>query len=296
MRYAVIDIGANTVRLQIYDLKDKDSNPTTLFSKKMVAGLVTYIEDGKLSDKGCKKLVKVLSAHLNTVKLFNVKDSFVFATASLRLVTNLKEVKKLVKNECKIDLMILSQEEEAKLGYAGIQLSCNASEGFTVDIGGGSTEIVQFKDTVANVFLNLGFGSLSIYKNYVSLLLPNLREVKKIERFVQANIKIHTGAQTNTIFGIGGTMRAIGNILSEFLPDNSNMRFSYNDILFLYKNLLSHNKKLFKTILQVSPERVHTITPGTIIVKNILEEFHANEVIVCNTGLRGGVLISNIKR
>ena len=295
MRYAVIDIGANTVRLQVYTIKDK--TPTTIFSKKMVAGLVTYIDDdGRLSEKGQKKLINVMSTHLDSVKLFNVKDCFVFATASLRSVSNIKEVKKLVKNECGIDLIVLSQEEEAKLGYIGIQLSCAADEGFTVDIGGGSTEIVQFKDKVASVFLNLSFGSLSLYKHYVNFLLPSVFESRKINKFVRKNISIRKDVNTHTIFGIGGTIRSIGNILSEYLPDTSNKRFSYNDVLLLHKKLQSHDKKLFRTILQVSPERVHTISPGVIIVKNILEEFNAKEVSVCNTGLREGVLISNLNK
>lgn len=294
MRYAVIDIGANTVRVQVYDVEN--SLPLTIFSKKIVAGLVTYIEDGKLSEKGQKKLIGVLSAHLKAVYLFSVKDTFVFATASLRSISNLKEVKKAVKNECGIDLNVLSQDDEAKLGYAGIQLSCDEDSGFTVDVGGGSTEIVQFKKKIASVFLNLDFGALSLYKNYVKFLLPTLFEIKKLDRFLKKSIHIKESVNTKTIFGIGGTIRAIGNILSEFLPNNSNVLFSYNDVEVLYKNLLSHDRKLFKIVLQVCPERVHTITTGTLIVKDILEKFNAQEVSVFNTGLREGVLMYNLNK
>lgn len=292
MRYAVIDIGANTVRLQVYEVSDKI--PKTLFTKKIVAGLVTYIENRRLTEKGCRKLIKVLSTHLSTVELFAVEKTLVFATASLRNIENAAEVNQVVKEQTHIDLMILSQEEEAKLGYAGIALSCNATEGFTVDIGGGSTEIVHFKNKAANVYLNLDFGSLSLYKNNIALVLPSTQEAKKINSFVKKRMEREAAVSSEVIFGIGGTVRAIGNILSEFMPNNSNTKFSYNDVVLLYKELQAQNPKLFKTILQVVPERVHTITPGTIIVKNILEKFNAHEVIVCNTGLREGILLSSL--
>lgn len=292
MRYAVIDIGANTVRLQVYEVSDKI--PKTLFTKKIVAGLVTYIENRRLTEKGCRKLIKVLSTHLSTVELFAVEKTLVFATASLRNIENAAEVNQVVKEQTHIDLMILSQEEEAKLGYAGIALSCNATEGFTVDIGGGSTEIVHFKNKAANVYLNLDFGSLSLYKNNIALVLPSTQEAKKINSFVKKRMEREAAVSSEVIFGIGGTVRAIGNILSEFMPNNSNTKFSYNDVVLLYKELLAQNPKPFKTILQVVPERVHTITPGTIIVKNILEKFNAHEMIVCNTGLREGILLSSL--
>lgn len=256
--------------------------------------MVTYIENRRLTEKGCRKLIKVLSTHLSTVELFAVEKTLVFATASLRNIENAAEVNQVVKEQTHIDLMILSQEEEAKLGYAGIALSCNATEGFTVDIGGGSTEIVHFKNKAANVYLNLDFGSLSLYKNNIALVLPSTQEAKKINSFVKKRMEREAAVSSEVIFGIGGTVRAIGNILSEFMPNNSNTKFSYNDVVLLYKELLAQNPKLFKTILQVVPERVHTITPGTIIVKNILEKFNAHEVIVCNTGLREGILLSSL--
>ncbi|MEL3909349.1 MAG: hypothetical protein P1P64_10145 [Treponemataceae bacterium] len=297
MRYGVVDIGANTVRLQVYSFKNKVL--TSLFTKKTVAGLVTYIENGRFTEKGFKKLIMVLQGLFNTIDIFSLRKVFVFATASLRSVENLAEVKKVVKKETGIDLIILSQEEEARLGYLGIELSftddAKTKQGYTVDIGGGSIEIVQFKNREANVYLNLGFGCLSLYKDFVELVLPTKQEIKRIEAFAKKKIKIGAKASTNTIFGIGGTMRAVGNILSEFLPNNINTRFSYNDVLILYKNLISKNKDLFQVVLQVTPERVHTIIPGTIVVKNILEKFSAKEVIVCNTGLREGVLLSKLK-
>ena len=43
MKYGIIDIGSNTIRLIIY-LVDQDKNITRLTDKKYVAGLASYIK------------------------------------------------------------------------------------------------------------------------------------------------------------------------------------------------------------------------------------------------------------
>lgn len=292
MRVAVIDIGANTIRLQVYEVFHNQAE--TIFTKKVTAGLVTYIDNGQLSERGLARLISILSTHMRTIKLFKVRQTIAFATASLRNISNLDYVKRTIKEKAKTDLVILSQEEEAQLGYLGISHFTQMTEGFTVDIGGGSTEIVRFKNNSANVFLNLNFGCLSLYEDYVNLILPAKDEIKKMNAHVNDCIKAHEKINVERIIGIGGTMRAAGNIISEFLPNHSNTLFSYDDLMHLYKGLTAQDHKLFKIVLQVSPERVHTITPGIIIIKNILEIFHAASVQVSNTGLREGVLFGKI--
>ena len=47
MIYGVVDVGSNTVRLCIYDVKD--GRITSMFNNKTTAGLIGYVNDGELS-------------------------------------------------------------------------------------------------------------------------------------------------------------------------------------------------------------------------------------------------------
>ena len=58
MLYGIVDIGSNTVRLNVYRCDDDDIR--VVFSKKDNLGLVFYIKSGKLTNIGIEKLITVL--------------------------------------------------------------------------------------------------------------------------------------------------------------------------------------------------------------------------------------------
>lgn len=47
--YGIIDIGSNTMRLNIY--KYENDNLYLMLSKKLTAGLASYVDDGKMNKK-----------------------------------------------------------------------------------------------------------------------------------------------------------------------------------------------------------------------------------------------------
>ena len=53
MKYAVIDVGSNTVRLCVYDVLCPEKRKfKTIMNRKIMAGLAAYIVDGAFSDEG----------------------------------------------------------------------------------------------------------------------------------------------------------------------------------------------------------------------------------------------------
>ena len=57
MIYGIVDLGSNTIRLSIYKYEDKTMK--LLLSKKSIAGLLGYIEDGALvTQRHCKGMFR----------------------------------------------------------------------------------------------------------------------------------------------------------------------------------------------------------------------------------------------
>ena len=89
MTYGVIDVGSNTIRLVIYEVKE--NRIESLFSNKNTAGLIGYVNDGELSRKGIRKACDVLNSLQKVAAHAQVEKLYVFATASLRNIANTKE-------------------------------------------------------------------------------------------------------------------------------------------------------------------------------------------------------------
>ena len=89
--YSVIDIGSNTIRLVVYRV-DGDGI-TAILNNKYTAGLAAYIgKDGLMAPEGIDRLVEVMGKFRDTVDLLPDCETFPFATASLRNITNREEV------------------------------------------------------------------------------------------------------------------------------------------------------------------------------------------------------------
>ncbi len=297
MKYGIIDIGSNTIRLNLYLVTDNKSI-VSLLNKKTVAGLSTYINDGQMTKKGADKLVRVLKSYLSICNHFDIDNVFIFGTAALRNAKNQKEILDYVEKSINHKIDIVSGKDEACLGYLGIQKDFDVNTGYIIDIGGGSVEITIVKDENIVFSTSLTDGHLSLYKKYVERIFPTEREAKKIAKHVRKLLKenkVPKLKKSYPIYGVGGTIRATGNIAMEIFDLPSNSLLQVNTVKSLEKQLKRVNPETMNMSLQVVPERIHTITPGVIILLEIIKYLDASEINISRNGAREGYLIKNIE-
>lgn len=295
MIYAILDIGANTVRLHLYECSKNTIKE--IFSKKNVAGLVTYREDGKLSKKGIDKLVMVLSKYKKLISCYPVSNVYPFATASLRNLENTAEILKYVEKETGFKIELLNQKTEAALGFDGINQKIKLTSGITMDIGGGSSEITIFEDDRIARIYNLQEGCLSMYNKYVSNIVPTEDEFKNMKDYIDEKVCGFNadGFKINDVVGIGGTIRATGNILKELGLNTNKKLFESCQTKMIRNYIINKDHDVLKTILQVVPERIHTIFPGLAILESLSEKLNIDSIKVSDYGLREGYLLKKLQ-
>ncbi len=293
MNFGIIDIGSNTVRLNVYSYESNDIN--MIFSKKHVVGLVSYIQDSRLTDKGITKLVNVLHSIKEIISHVTVDKTIAFATASLRKINNTEQVLKKIEEETGFRIKIYDQELEARLGFEGIMWTMPYKDGITVDIGGGSTEIIRFKNREISQIVNYSEGSLSLFNRYVKGIIPTEKEIKNIQNDIKEELyKKELNFESGIIIGIGGTIRAIGDLSKEAFSLDDNRHFTNKNLTSLYKSIIKGDEDLVKLMLKIAPDRIHTITPGMVIFKFLCKRFGAEEIVVSSSGLMEGVLLENV--
>lgn len=295
MKYGVIDIGANTIRINIYNLEDNKLK--LIIQKKTTAGLASYVDNNTLSKKGINKLIKTLTRFIKILQYTQTDATYVFATASIRNVENSQEIINEVYEKTSFNVDLLSGEAEAKLVYRGVlEIYSDIENGIIVDIGGGSTEIVILKNKHIKNEISLSEGSLSLYTKFVKGILPTKNEIDKLQnhflKLLEQSALVKK--EITTMIGVGGTIRATGNITSEYFDLDSNIELDSKIIIEMLTKLCKKEKNATRTILQIVPERIHTIIPGMIILSSILTYFNIKEVLISDNGVREGYLLTKV--
>lgn len=297
MIYAIIDIGSNTVRLSVY--KERDGEAVSLFSEKDQVSLKSYVKDGKLTNKGIKRLYNTLKKFKALVDNFEDIDGvYPFATATVRDVANRKEVLDLMKEDLDLDIEILSGEEEAKLAFVGASVSTEVKEGVLCDIGGGSTEVVIIGQGKVIKSNSLSIGSLSAFNDYVDGLFVDKDSKKLIENKVLQLFDDSSIYEEDfkILSAVGGSARAALNFYKDYYKLEDDTRsMDVKEFDSMVKDLIKKSdKKKMRMILDVKPDRIHTLLPGMIILNEISKFFNIETINVSQTGVREGYVYSKL--
>lgn len=296
MKYAIVDIGSNSMRLTVYETEDNGFK--ILLKQKIIAGLAGYVKNEKLTKKGMTRAADGLLKFKETIDAFDIKNVSVFATASLRNIKNTDEAAAEISAASGYKIEVISGEEEAFLGYIGATYNNPSSSAPVVDIGGASTEISLFDGEKPLSAVSFPVGSLKLYVECVKEILPDEKCVKRIKNKIKKTINIDTMLPldgSDSIVCIGGSARGTLKI-ARYMFDMSSDTYEISKEEFdaVCACLLKCDKKAYELILKTVPERIHTIIPGILILKYIVCRLNVNKISVGKFGVREGYLCRNI--
>ena len=137
-RYAVIDIGSNSVRLLLV------ADGKVLYKRLKTTRLGENLAvTGVLSLQAISRTAQAVNEFYLQATNEGAETVFAFATASVRSAKNGAEFVQEVKELCPLEVEVISGETEAEIGILG---ALGNSDGAILDIGGASTELIVKKD------------------------------------------------------------------------------------------------------------------------------------------------------
>ena len=293
----IVDLGSNTIRLSIYHWEGQDFR--LLLNKKTMAGLAGYVQGGVLSDSGILVACRTLSSYRALLDNFQVSKMHVFATASLRNISNTGEAVETIRDVTGIPVEVLSGDEEAALSFKGAVLPGGVSTGLLADIGGGSFELVSYEDMSITSACSLPVGSLSLYTRFVNGLFPTPEERKAMRAYVEEQLdRARTaGVRRSRLCGVGGTIRALNKLSVDVFhkpPESRSM--TAEELRELYKLLKKDGRDKLRQILHAAPDRVHTLVPGLVILNTIIKAYGVEQVTASSSGVREGYLMDRVMK
>lgn len=300
MRFAVIDIGSNTIKMTVSDVTAGEK-PVNIMTETVTAGLIFYISDNLLSDPGAARLIEVLSGFGSLAKRLSVDKLWCTATASLRNLKNTDDIVRLVAEHTGIKLEIISWEQEAYYSFNGLCASVDPPprRGVMIDMGGGSTELLGFIDGLAVRTGTLPFGCLSLFHDFVSGILPTDKECRAIRKRVKAACEPMSWLEGwgDTVYLVGGTARALASlhdaIYSTGRPVNG-YTMTADEAAATFKYFRDADKERISLLTRLVPDRLHTIIPGLCAYRRLISIIGASNVVIALGGLREGYLAERL--
>ena len=304
---ASIDIGTNSCRLLIAEVQRNNEN--IIFKKEIYKDLeiVKLGEDVNknkfLKEEAIERTLRCLKKYKEIIDKYSIEEKSIicFATSATRDANNRDYFIKKVYDETKIKINCISGDKEAYINFKGVVSSFdkNFKENILVfDIGGGSTEFTLGNINGIKKEISLNIGSVRITeKFFLDNGIYNYCEENRIKakEWIKENLKqLEDFKNENfTLIGVAGTTTTQVSVKEKMeVYDSEKIHLSnltskeINDNLDLFiKNI---NKQEIKGL---DPKRKDVIIGGTIILKEILEYFEKDFVIVSeNDNLIGAIL------
>ncbi|HHW38207.1 MAG TPA: Ppx/GppA family phosphatase [Bacillales bacterium] len=300
-KFAIIDIGSNTMRLVIY-CNEKSGRLKEIENIKTMARLRNYLDDRQyLDNTGMDILISTLKSFEEVTKYYDIQSINAVATATIRHARNQHEILENIRTSTNINVKILSEFEEAYYGFLAVINSTSISEGITVDVGGGSTEVTYFHDRKLMYYHSLPFGALSLRKQFMEGPVPTTDELLQLTTYLHEQINTIDWIKDMRgvpIIGIGGSARNIVQIDQRRkmypLGGLHQYEMSTNELTAVKESLISLPFEKLKCVEGLSEDRADIIIPALEVFNVFFQITNASSFILSRKGLRDGVVYEEL--
>ena len=294
VRVAAIDCGSNSTRLLISNVEN--GRLQNLLKQHEVTKLSeNLIKTNEIADDSKKRFYKVLRKYLKIIENNKVEEVLCIGTAALRNSRNSDEIIDDVKSKFKLDLKIISGEEEGYLTGIGVQSSFEDLENYLiVDIGGQSTELIYDIDKRVNVD-SKEIGVVMMNENFLNQNpISAVHEDNAIQFFDK--IFYASDFSDRNFIGVSGTFTSVGSMHLNQTKYNEDeidkIDISYESINRLYENLkLLTIPQIINSYPSLDPKRAATITSGLFLVINLLKKYEINQLKVSKSDILEGLIL-----
>ncbi|CRK83237.1 Ppx/GppA family phosphatase [Neobacillus massiliamazoniensis] len=301
-KLAIIDIGSNTIRLVIY-WKNKFGKYKEEENIKSVARLRHYLVDnGNLHDQGISILVNCLKGFKEIIEFHKVEVVKCVATATIRQALNKEDVLDIVKEQTGFKIDILSEKEEAYYGYFAVIQTTPITEGVTIDMGGGSTEITYFQNRELKYSHSFPFGVVSLKEQFIKGDTISFEEKESLIKYIQESLQQLPWLKNLQvpIIAIGGSARTVAQIdqnLKKYpLAGIHQYTMSTRDLKEILDMVERLNPLQIEKLEGVSKDRADIILPALEVFFTISEYVRTEKFMFSKKGLREGIYLKEYEK
>ena len=297
MRLGVLDVGSNTVHLQVVDAHP-GARPSPATNQKVELRLHEYLnKEGEITAEGVALLEESIADAISHAKEFKTEEILAFATSAIRDAKNGKDILNQINKKFEIDLQVLSGDDEAQMTFLAVRRWLGWSSGrlLVLDIGGGSLEIAVGDDERAEATVSLPLGASRLTREYLDSDPHTSKEIKALETFIYDAIKQSLPEDISKhiadhFVATSKTFRTLARLGEHWFEDNPKY-LKINSLTKMIPKLQDMSNKQRAELPGVSPSRARQIVAGAIVARTAMERLHINELEICPWALREGIVL-----
>ncbi len=297
MRLGVLDVGSNTIHLQVVDTHP-GARPNPTFNHKVELRLTEYLTDeNNISAEGIAELrlaIKNAIAHSKSVK---TEELLPFATSALREASNGAEIIAAINKDFEIDLQVLTGEEEARLTFLAARRWFGWSSGrlLVIDIGGGSLEIASGIDEAPEVAVTLPLGASRLTKSHLQGDPFTAKSVRSLRDYIETQLEsvlptLVRHEDSDRAIATSKTLRTLARLCGDWYGGNGK-NITIDAIRKISTRLAEMDSEERTKLPGVSANRARQIVAGAFVTESVMRNLDLDNLEICPWALREGIVL-----
>ena len=300
MRLGVLDVGSNTIHLQVMDAHP-GARPTPATNYKVDLRLTEYLnEAGEISKIGIDLLNSAISEAVAHAAENQTDEILAFATSALREAKNGSQIIAEINAKFEIDLQVLGGNDEASMTFLAVRrwLGWSAGKLLVLDIGGGSLEIASGIDELPEETLSLPLGAARSTREFLGSDPYTSKGIRALEKHAEDLLKNSISESlrshdANHFVATSKTFRTLARICAHWYGDNPKF-LEKKSLETAVPKLIAMNNKTRTELPGVSASRAQQIVAGGIVALAVMERLDVDEVEICPWALREGIVLRRL--
>lgn len=296
-RVAVIDIGSNSGRVVV--LQDGERGVLEVVDELRaplrLARALDY--DGRLNNRAFETVLDAVGDFVALARGQGAEEIRAVGTFAMREAKNGGVLAELIRERFGVTVEIVDGYREAHFGFVGAVYGIDVTDGLSVDIGGGSLQLVRFRDRAPDYAWTFPFGALRLTDAFIQNDPPKNGEVRALRKHIREALTesgLPQLLEGEALVGTGGTIRNLAKI------DLRKRRYPLGR-LHAYEVSRDGVRRVARAMARLdtaarastpglNSSRADSFVAGAIAVDEVMEFVGAGSLHVSGQGLREGVI------
>ncbi len=299
-RTAVIDMGSNSFRLVVFQhepggwwsLADEIREPV-----RISAGMG---DEGLLAPAPVERAIATATVFASFLEASGVERVDAVATSAIRDAGNRDELLAEIRHRTGLEVRVISGAEEAWYGYLAIVNSTTLVDGFGIDIGGGSVQVMHVAGRRLREAESVRLGAVRVSEAFLPGERAKPKQLQSVRDHVAKTLSEFEwwDADGGRLAAIGGTVRNLASAVQKRMdmPDVDEQGFVLTRAALeeLIELLADRPASERGEIPGIKPDRGDVILGGALVAAAAMEHGGFDELEVAEAGLREGVFFEHL--